>query len=570
MRRRPRSMTTFASGPAAFTIAMPGSDVFAFDLFHARRGLVGGTLSRCYFVVVASGTTRVYSFQHNGSRANPTVHVPSLSTASHRYVDLGSSVNTATQVVAACIASLALDGITATDNGADSSGRRLLRITGVTSVSLPAAVATDNRERGMWGLQRDHWGAGAAATLNADGGTTGTGSIHLGNPNSQSGMSGRTGRVLGVYLWANGNFPPRLAAFTGPAYSTTPTALTTLGEAVSAAINGPGFGGVLFDAAAFGASANLWAAYRDNTVGGPRYRLHAQTPVGRGDQGLNQFLVWDTVASSSNATAFGASYTPTSSSTFGIYVSIGVIYELQDANGRYPADGSIDTWVGDQNTTPAHGTIFSAGPALLDNETTHHRFTLPNWTNYGSTQYRRAYGAIGADEDSRIAFYGPWASLAFPASPAPALIRDAGILGAAGRSNLYTTMTFGTRVELGTEVLGTAPIVSVGSNYHRAGGLANNVITLPVYLDISTGDSSWLDCWVDTRTEWHDDIIGASGSRAFASGVSEYRTISTPGMPIAAPADTFPNPMAVAAGNDSPNAIAGEAYRVQRSGMAVA
>lgn len=554
---------TGSPSPPSATIALPGSDAYPLDLFHARRGLVGGTLSRCWFTVTVAGTEYAYSFQANGSRADPTMHVASLSGVAHRYVDLGDSANTAQDVVDACITALALDSITATDGGADAEGRRLLVVAGATAVTIPPAVTPDLRERGMFGMQRDDWGTGAF-TPNADGGTNGTGSIHIGNPNSQSGMSGRTGRVLGVYLWGHGSHAPRLAAFTGPAYSTSPTALTPLGQAVSSALTG--FGGVLFDAAAFGAAANLWAAYRENAAGGPRYRLHGQTPVGRGDVVSGQQLIWDTTASAASSSAFGGTYTPTADSTFGIYIAIGVIFELQDSNGNYPADGSVDIWIGDQNTDATHGTQFSADETFLTGETTHHRFVWPEWTNIYATQFRRAYQVADASETSRIAMYGPWSSLAFPASPAPALIADLGTLGVI-TPGAYTTLTFASPVAMETPA-SSGDHISVGANYVRTGG-ALTTLTLGVFLDETTGDNSWLDAWEDDRTTWHDDIIGASGDRALASGVSEYRTRTDTGMPVDTPADTFPDPMLVDASDDSPNAIALEATRVQRVGMAV-
>lgn len=550
------------------TFALPGSDVFARDIFHARRGQVGGPLARGWLTVTVGGTQRVYSFQQNGSRADPTVHVPALAGVAHRYVDLGSSANTAAQVVAAVIAAMALDGITATDGGVDpdASERRLLVVAGATAASVPPAVdTTDTALRGMWGLQRDDWGG--SPTNNQDGGTNGTGSIHLGNPSSQPGFAGRSGRILAVYLWAHTGHQPRLAVSSGPAYSASPGEMTLLAEAIA---TDPitDFGMATFAAVAFAAADNLWAHYRENAAGGPRYRAHGATPVGRGDQGLNQVLVWDTTASASSASAFGATYTPTANSTFNIYIAIGVVFELQDGSGNYHADGSIDTWIGDQNTDPLHGTRFDAGPALLDTETTHHRTIFPNWTNYGATAYRRAVAALGADEDSRAVIYGPWADLNFPATTPPDLIRDIGPCGLV--ANAYAEVAISPRAELGTEVLGADPYVSIGTNYVRDGGAANNVYTLPVFLDAFTGDGSWLNCWEDDRRTWHDHIPGAAGAaRTPTSGVIEYRTTATPGMPTAAPEDAFPDPMAVAGDNDSPNAIAMEALRVQRRGIAL-
>ena len=566
-----------AAAPSSVTIAMPGSDVFPFDEFHARRGLVGGHLARGWFGFTHGGTPYARSFSQGPtavltSRADPTVHVPSLSGRSHRYVALGTTSRTPAQVVSDCITSLALDGITATDGGVDpdDANRRLLVIDGASALTMPAAVTLDRRERGMWGAQRDDWGTGTsfAVTLNATGGTTGTGYIHLGNPSSQTGMTGRTGRVLAVYLWADGGFAPRLAAFTGAAYSLTPGALTTLGQGAAAAFTGPAFGGVAFDAAAFSTSTNLWATYRENAGGGPRYRLFAGTPEGRGDVGLSQRLGWDTTGTPSAATAFGGTYTPTNSADFGIYISIGVVYELQDANGNYPADGSVDEWIGDQNPSASHGTQFLAGIAFLTGETTHQRFVFPQWTAYRATQVVRAVTAIAADETSRPALYGSWSSLTHPAGVAPPLLYDADTF-AQPMSVGWNTLTFSTPIELATAAA-SGQHLSLGFNYVRTGGGGITTWELPVFLDELAGDNCWIDAWADDRTTWHDNIIGASGSRALPSGQQEYRTQNNVGMPNTDPATRYPDPMAIDAGDDSPIAIALDRLRIVRSGMAAA
>lgn len=550
-------------GLSSVSLALPSSDLFERDLFHAHRGLVGGTLSRAWFAFTFDGDLYIRSFRHNCPGADPTVHVPAMAAASHRYVDLGSSAASASDVVDAVIASLALDNITAVADGTDDEGRAIIRISGASSLVVPPAVdTTDNRLRGMWGAQRDDWGQ--SATQNSNGGSNGTGTTHLGNPSSQSGMSGRAGRVIGLYMFVHTNYRPRLAVSSGPAYSGSPGAMTILAQGELATATS-GFDLVAVAAAAFAANAQLWLHNRENVGGGPRYRDFGNTPVGRGDIPVASQHLWDTTGPMDASTAFGATYTPTVNNTFAIYIQCGVIYELQDASGNYHANGAIDTWIGDQNTDPDHGTQIDVDQNDLNNETTHHRLRYPNWTNYGAVQFRRAMVAIGPDEDSRIAFYGPWANLDFPADPAPALLADVGRLGISGAG--YNTMTFAERVELGTELLGDDPYISVGANYAREGGLDNNAITLPIFLDGFTGDGTFLSAWTDDGRTWHDDIPGANGGRAPVSGISEYRSIG-PQMPIGDPDTPWPDPFVTDPSDSSPAAIALEAVRVQRVGMA--
>lgn len=539
------------------SVAFPGSDLFAADIFHARRGLLGGSLSRAWFAVTVSGTTYAYSFQHNGSRANPVTFVPALAGANHRFIDLGSTARSAAYVAAAVTAALALDSISSASGGTDAEGRELLTINNASALILPDAVdTTDNSLRGMWGLQRNDWGT--TETPNSQGGTSGTGSIHL--P-----PLGTNGRILGVYLWGHSSFAPRLAACTGPVHSLSPTAMTVLGQGVASPI--ADFGVVLFtDPVAVSSTADLWAHYRDDNVGGPMYRLHGSTPVGRGELGSGEQLLWDTTAAYTSADAFGASYTPAVDNNYGIYVAIGVLFEIEDASGNYHGTGAIDIWIGDQNTDYTHGSQFAVSPALLDLETTHHRFSIPDWTNTRIVSNRRAVNAIASDEDSSVVYY-LWSDLDVPSTGTHPQVAAPGPmgLGAAG-SNRITTFTYPTPIEIGTEALGPGSILSIGFNYTRQGGSSIATYTLPVFLD--TGGSGWLSAWSDERELWHDDIPGASG-RAPAVGITEYRTVGGRGtMPYQDPDDAWPDPFEVDPTDDSPPALALDAYRVQRPGIA--
>jgi hypothetical protein len=357
----------------------------------------------------------------------------------------------------------------------------------------------------------------------------------------------------------------RLAVSTGPVYSASPGSMTLLAQGTESI---QGFGTVVTPAVAFGASSDLWAKYRSDTGGtaGVRFRSHGQTPVGRGQQGVGQVLVWDTTASASSATAFGATYTPTVDATFNIYTAIGVIYEIPDGSGNYHADGSLTLRIGDQNPDPEHGTQFLAGPGVLTGETTHHRFQWIEDTEISIEEVWRTVSAIGADEDSRVAFYD-FADLDFPSTTAATLIADAGPMGLSDAgANQYV---LGTPIPAGSEVLGTGQVISLGFNYIRNGG-DPTTYTLPVYLSVG-GDSAWLDCWEDDRETWHDDIPGASG-RGYLAGVSEYRTRLTAGnagMPTTWGA-TYPDPMGTDASDDSPAAIAPDWIIVTRTGIAAA
>src|SRR5690606_29934796 len=118
---------------------------------------------------------------------------------------------------------------------------------------------------GAWGLQRDDWGTGAEGqSLNENGGTDGTGSVHLG-------QLAANGRIIGAYLWTRTDTTAmnvRLACSTGPSYSVSPGEMTLLGQ--GSLSDAQGLGVVLFDAVAVTSTSDLWAHYRGNSGGGVR------------------------------------------------------------------------------------------------------------------------------------------------------------------------------------------------------------------------------------------------------------------------------------------------------------
>lgn len=538
----------------AFTV--PGSDLFPYDLFHLRRGLVGGSLARAWISFRRGATIHVVDFAHGGSSADPTLFVPSLSSAIRTTVDLGSTTRTAAQVATAIVTALNIAGVT----GASAIGDKVT-IENATNLMIPPPVdLTDTSLRGMWGAIRDDWGdGGAGQTLNQNGGTNGIGSTYIGSPGA--------GRIIAVYVWGHGGFAPRLAVSRGQPYSPAPGALDILAQGVvSAGLSG--IGGIAFEAIPIGAADDLWAHYRDDAVGGVRYRAHGGTPVGSGTFGVGQVLVWDTSTDPSAATPFGATYTSTADATFNIYVSIGIVAELPDGSGNYFANGALMLRVGDQDNNSSHGTQFLVAPATLDGETTHHRQYPPQWTAMKIVSVTRTIDALAADEDSRGCFY-QWDDLNLPSTTPATLLADVGPLNLQAGS--ATTKVFAAPIPIGTETIGANATISVGFNYTTDSGAALATYVLPVFLDAPPGDSNWFDCWEDTREGWHDDIRGASGFPG--AGVTEYRTTvagGNLGMPTTIISQPWPNPMSTAPGDDSPSAIALDWYIIERKGIVAA
>jgi hypothetical protein len=546
----------------SISFTLPGSEIFPSTgddaLFYARRGLVGGRLARCWVAFDQGETTYVAAFRHNGSYADPSIFVPALAAATVVEVDLGSAAMTASEVATATVDALTLAGVT----GATALDGQVTVEAATNLVVPPSVDLTDTSLRGMWGNQRANWGTGGEGQdVNQNGGTGGTGSVHLG-------QLGTAGRAIGMYVWTRTDGVAtviRLAASTGPTYSTTPGMMTILAQGSETV---QGFGTVLADAAAFGASANVWAQYRSNTAGtaGIVYRAHGASPEGSGNLGVGQSLVWDTTASQSAATAFLATYNPTSNADFPIYVCIGIIFEFPDADGNYHADGSLTFRIGDQNNDPEHGVQFAADSSFLLGETTHHRFRWLNLDGLALTEVWRTVAAIGGDEDSAVAIYS-WNDLDFPSTVPADLVADLGQMGLAlVGANQYVLED---PIDVSETAVGTDAILSLGFNYLRNGGeLA--AYTLPVYLSTS-GDEYWGDCWEDDRETWHDDIPGASG-RGYAAGISEYRTRVSQGN-NGMPTDwgvPWPDPFATDETDDSPAAIAPDWIICTSAGIAEA
>ena len=565
----------FAAGliSAPLVTTMPGSDLYPVDEYHVRRLMLGGSLSRQAWGFTFGGTAFAVDYSHNGSGADATTHLAAFSGATRITVALPASARTPAQVATATAAALnaELAGDPATAIGADVSiAGGLLRV-------ISAAVdTTDHSLAGMWGAQREDWGAGLVAQ-NSNGGTDSTTIQHIGQLSTDARIpAATTARILGTYFWGHTAHTPLMAAGIGPIFSADPGAITILDEGITDAASGNALVILLFaEPIEIDTDDELWIMSRGDTAtapGGPRFRNHALTPVGRGDTPLNQAIINDTTAAFANTDSFGSSYDPTADSNFNIYMAQGVLFERQDASGNYWADGAIDTWTGDQNEDDEHGTQFAAGPATIDSETTHHRFLVPQWYEALTVQVRRAYDAIdlvGDDrEDNRICFYD-FPDLDFPSAVAASLIGDAG-LQLVDTENAYNTVTLAAAVDLGVDAIGANRTISLGWNYVTQDGTALGTQVLPVFLDVATGDGSWLNCWEDDREEWHDHIPGASGGgRAPTSGVIEYRTTNTT-MPHDSWSQTWPDPFETDAGDDSPNALALEAYRTQRAGFLAA
>jgi hypothetical protein len=552
--------------PTSVAFTVPGSDLFPANMFHGRRALMGGTLARAWVAWTHTDGLRVLDIAHGGSSADPRAFVPALAAATRTAVTLPSSTRTAAQVAAAIVSALVADGIDAVAVGAT------VTISGVSVRDLvipPAVDMTDEALRGMHGMQRDDWGDGAAEhTTNSDGGTDAVVWMNLGT-------LGAAGRISGAYAWCNTSGAPavmRLVVGTGPAYSLTPGAITVIGEAEATSDAVTGFASITFPAIAVGASTQIWIGHATNTAtAGLRYRPQSATPLGAGDVPASQDILVDTTRDPASTNVFGASVTPTVDAHYAVNSALGVIFELPNGSGRYPADGSLTALIGDHNPDVDHGTQFDAGPGILAGETTHQRNATLPWSDVIATEISRVLGDTASGEDCRAALY-EWADTDHPSTTPAALIADLGRLGVtAGTGNRRFTLTIASPPDVSGPGL-VGDWWSLGFNYTTSSGAPIATLTLPVFLDDVSGDSGWLDAWVDDRETWHDNIRGAS-EYALTAGTQEYRTrvaAGNNGMNTTDADDPWIDPMATDASDDSPSAIAIDTVTITRAGIVAA
>ena len=601
---------------SSVTLALPGSDIFPVDLFHLRRAWVGGILARSWFAFTHDGTDYVVHYLHNGSEADPTTFVTNDFDGSHPsgltlhtpiLVDLGSSNVTASAVATATAAAInAHADFTDEASPGDAepaTGRHELVITDATNLVVPPATVHTSRAgesglidealRGMWGAQRQEWDG--APTNNVGAAVNETGTVYLGHPTTQVAatgesfdLSGRRVRVLGTYMFGLDGFAPDMAASTGPtAYSATPGALTVVGS--GSAVNVAPAGGdpepavlALYPAADVGdgSLAHIWAHYYDISNGAPRlyYRNPSLTPPGNGDIpfGSGEALIVNTAA------PIGATVTPDGGSAFNIATMIGVIFEVEDDNGNWHADGSLDIKIGDHNDDPLHGGArqFQVQPASLRNEITCHRFLLGEYT--GDTvahTVERAITTIDAvNEDSRFAMY-LFVDLAFPAGTLPVLMADAGAMGITGAG--HNSYSF-TPIDISTTAIGTGQRwIAPTFNYVNETGDLDTYV-LPVYrnaatpmdaddVDALSTITGFFNCWIDRRRDWHDDIPAGAGARAPDAGVNEYRSVNAgalvPPQPVANISEAYQDPWPLDVGADSPSVVTGDRLFGSRTGI---
>lgn len=535
-------VASFGGAQVTSTLTVVGSVAFPVDIFHLRRALVGGTLSRAYFSLTQAGGLYACDIAHEGSGADCTAWVDALAEASRAQVALEDGDQDAATVAAAiasALGGLGVSGISVGDpyTGDDGIERVDVTIAGATGLAVGGAASNDETLRGMWGMQRATYGSVTNANILGDMGNT-----VVVKPQTSPG----TGRVLGAYIYASGSNPLRIGVASGPTYTGSPT-LTVLAQGVTSA-TGTGFKAVIFDEPV-ALPTEAWVLYKGIAGGDPQvqYRFHADTVEGNGDLVEAADMILDST-NSDPASAWASSFSPNNGvGPFGIYGFGGLIYELED----YPGDGSIDTWIG------YHGTAGFSTPSAtpsdtMDDETFTMRQLVP-WTSQ-ITDVRVVLDDNASGEDLGAAVYR-WVDLDIPSSGTHPRIAQIGRLNlAAGAGAQTVTLEDPINVTGGWDV----GVTFFGGNVDGSPDPAS----LSVRYDPDTA-GEWLTAWVDDGRTWSDMVPAGGGGYGTET---EYRT--TAGVqPQGDPTATAPSSFATDATDDSPANLLRHAIRVRRAGL---
>lgn len=516
------------SAPEPFVeFTFTGSDAIPLDMFHLRRGLVGGTASRSYVTWTRDDQTYVVSFRHEGSGANP-----GIDGAEHDYCDLDTgTVDGASQAAAFALTAAGLDGGTWETDGAT------VRSDGATDPSLADDMDPDDlASRGVWGMQRDLGFLDGSTTNGAMGAT---GAVHLPSPGA--------GKVLGVGIRTQGGGNVRIALGRGPAYSTDPAAITILGQGLITAQANNDARVVLFaEAIDIAADDELWIVFRAEASQMLRFRDVAN---GFGDLVEGEQLIWSALTGNP-ATAFGATVdVGGGGGPFAIYAHVFLIWEAAPVN-------ALDTWHGYQGEALA-GTYDVTDPVDMNDETVTFRIALPPWSGLQAIAERQAIGTRTAGDDLGLAYFDwPEADVGTVPSEDPAtLLRNVGLFGVSAAGG-YNVHTLDTPLDLdGVAVLG------VLFNCGRVGGA--NATSLQFIYNEDGGTAHWLDqgrAWSD----FMDD--GGFGQD------SEYQTRESNGSAMVHGDPSLPQPSVFAPddGDDFPLNARRGATRITRPGITAA
>jgi hypothetical protein len=518
-----------SEGTVTFTLV--ASEEYAISLTNMRRGLVGGTLSRAWISLTQNGTQYVVSFDHNGSRADPTVWSPQCAGATHGYAVLGAGTITAENVAAAAETALELLGVT----GVSVVGA-VLTVEDAGNKLIGTPMVYDTSTRGMWGEHRDSFGT--ASTANANGNMGGTGSVHVDGPAS-------AGRILGAYMRAGGSANVRLGVADGPAYSTTPAAFSGGSEAVGVrgAVDTTLVLALFDDPQEMDAAADKWVSFRGRVGGDPtlRYRNHASTPEGDGDLTASEQLLFSTTEDNPAVAIYTAgAYTHgAEAGPYSIYAFVGFVYEVPDGNGEYPGDGGIESALGTHATATAGGPTATVA-ADMDAETFGMRHLIP-W-DCDVVAVDVSVAAYAADEDLGMAFY-EFADIPAPTVLGATLLRDVGPYGLSGTGYQRHTLATPLSVTAGT-------ILGVMWNAGNEDG-TTPTDTISVNYDPDTGAAEyWSTAWIDDGRTWND--MDPTGNEDGYGQETEYRTRAAFGgqMPEGDPSAAWPDPFAEDASDD--------------------
>lgn len=529
------------------TIVLPSSDAFPLDMFHLRRGLVGGTLARAWVSVEQDGECYVASLEQNGSRADATSWESELAGCTNAFADIGDDDATCSEVATAVAAALTSAG--ASDALADGCS---VEVVGATAASTGRARSTDRNDQGVWGMQRDLAFASGSTTNGAMGAT---GGAHL-NPRC-------TGRILAACIRADGGNDVRLGIGEGPDYAADPTAISILAEGVATAVDNNALGCIVpAEPVAVTTTDDTWLVFRGAAGEQLRFREHSASPEGNGDMISGEQLIWSGL-SGDPTVALGASVDlGGGGGPFSLYAHLFYVDECDDAG--YPGDGALDEWIGYQGTSIVGADL--TDPADMVDEMVAFRYPVVPWSSSTMTAIRQGVGTRTAGDDFGIGIY-VWSSADvanFPSLDAAARVQSIGPFG------VTTATSFNTHTLASPASVSDTLAMTVAWNCGRAGGTAATSLQFVYDEDGFAGAACDLAHWTDDGRVWSDfcDEQGYSVNTEYQARASNGST-----MPIGDPTLAWPDPFAIdstGATDAAPLNAPRQAIRVVRTGITVA
>lgn len=478
------------------------------DVLRAR---LGGSAARSYVGCTIGAQTVVQAIAQGGSYADPSTYIPALAGATVRRVDLPGGSVSDEDVAAAMEADWLAFGVAATRVGA------VVSVPNARDGFIGDAPALDAAGSfGRFGVRRMYL-TGVANVANA--GTL----IRVVEMSAANGFTAPRGIVTGIAVHGSGGYQPRLAVGRCSAYP-TPGTVTDIREGrLVASLAANAMGVVVLDSPLpFEQGDTLAILDCGGAAGTYARRAHGLAPAGNFNFGLNE-AVFEDATRTDPTIPFGASYTPTLSSTLNFYDAHALVVEGEP----YRRNGILQpTWYG--TLRPATGDAPSS--VVPSGFSDYQRMPAPQFDRLRATAVRVGMGTISPNDNMSHVLY-QFLDLAIPTAVGGPRLGQ-GVTSVPTTANAYLVDPLAD-VPVGVDALGPDAIIAIG---HCGGQIAppGGPTTERLFFDSPGAGNNYLNSWPDTNDLGiYNDFIVSYGALA------QY-LVTTAAMPRNNPAPVWP------------------------------